>query len=240
MHLSPAFPERRRESPFFRREAQVYDQFARCPLSGFVLYEIRPFPHAPDLDFAIWLQGHARIPLQVKGGGYSLKNGVWRLHTQSGAEQVVTCPLVQTLDAAFAVKDAVKKRLRRRVYVLPVLVFPDMAADPSIDILAASRRVQVLWGGHDLVNRLIHLSQIVGIGYPPTAQDIREEVEAVTQGLIRPDLPDFQQGQVRPPGPMLIPNLDTLEIRLRSRGARPQPWGARPRPRSPPSDPQAG
>ena len=233
MHLFPDFPAHRRRSPLFRREAQVYDQLAHCPLPGFVLYEIRPFPHAPDLDFGIWFQSHARIALQLKGGPYTLENGIWRLHTESQIEQVVTCPIVQTLDAAFAIQDAVKERLRRKVYVLPVLVFPDMAADPSIETLAASRRVGVLWGSHDLVQRLIQLSQIVGIHHPPTARDIREEVAAVTQGLIRPDLPDFQQGPVLPPGPMLIPNLDTLGIRLRSRGARP-------RPRSPPADPQAG
>ena len=82
MQLSPRFPPHHRRDPRFRREADVYRQLAQCGRPGFALYEVRPLPHTPDLDFAIWLLGRARIGLQVKGGHYQVENAVWRLHTQ--------------------------------------------------------------------------------------------------------------------------------------------------------------
>ena len=237
MQLSPRFPPHHRRDPRFRREADVYRQLAQCGRPGFALYEVRPLPHTPDLDFAIWLLGRARIGLQVKGGHYQVENAVWRLHTQGRVQRVAASPLTQTFDSAIALRDAVKIRLGRSVHIIAVILFPDMRPDPDIEAWARARGVMVLWGCLNLVERLLRLAEEVGVHEPPTAQDIREEVAAVTQGLVAPDLSE-------PPAPrtplqsrrqparlsLSVDRLGILNVYIRRRDAPsapgPRPTGA--------------
>ena len=102
------------------------------------------------------------------------------------------CPLTQTWDAAIAVRDAVYRVLGFKVFIIPVLLLPDTLRDPLLDEWAGQRRVKVLFGADDLVNRLLALADRTEIKHPPTAGHIRNEVEAVTKGLVTP---------ARPPGP---------------------------------------
>ena len=98
----------------------------------------------------------------------------------------VPCPLTQTWDAAIAVRDAVYRVLGFKVFIIPVLLFPDTPQDRLIEEWATQRRVKVIFGSDDLVDRLLALADSVGVKHPPTADHIRNEMAAVTNGLVAP------------------------------------------------------
>ena len=185
MKVTPDFPDYRREDPRRAAELRVYNELANSQAPGQAVYELKATPEAPEVDFGIWLEDVARVGLQVKGGQYTNLNGVWRLHTGIDAE-IVTCPLKQTWDAAISIRDAVKDRLHRKIFILPVLLFPDMEPDSAIEEWTANDRVRVLWGSEDLVNRLIQLAQSQRVDYPPTALHIQRELAVVAPGLETP------------------------------------------------------
>ena len=147
-------------------------------------------------------------------------------------QRVAASPLTQTFDSAIALRDAVKIRLGRSVHIIAVILFPDMQPDRDIEAWARARGVMVLWGCRNLVGRLLRLAEEVGVHEPPTAQDIRAEVAAVTQGLVAPDL-------LEPPAPrtplqprrqparlsLSVDHLGILNVHIRRRDAplRPRP-----------------
>ena len=182
MHIQPDFPNDRRQDPRRRAELEVHNQLAASDLLGRAIYEARASAAGPEVDFAIWLQGQGRFALQVKGGRYSLQDGEWYLHTDDGPGRK-KCPLKEASDGAFSIRDAVKRLLGRKVFVVPVLLFPDMDPDLAIQARAAGDKTQILWGGDDLVQRLLRLALQVEVKYPPTAEQVRREVEAVGPGL---------------------------------------------------------
>ena len=67
-----------------------------------------------------------------------------------------------------------------------MLLLTDTPPDPSIEGWAAQRKVKVLFGADNLVDRLLALADGTGVTYPPTAGHILNEVDAVTGGLIVP------------------------------------------------------
>ena len=84
MFIRPEVPAHRRGDPRRQAEVQVREQLAGCPLPGVVLYEARAARNAPEIDFAIWLEGRAKIALQVKGSRYILIGRRWHLQTDAG------------------------------------------------------------------------------------------------------------------------------------------------------------
>ena len=62
----------------------------------------------------------------------------------------VPCPLTQTWDAAIAVRDAVNHAPGFKVFIIPVLLFPDTPQDRLIEEWATQRRVKVIFGSDDL------------------------------------------------------------------------------------------
>ena len=185
MKIYPEFPRHRHRDPRHRSEALVYDLLAQSDIPGQALYEQKATPEAPELDFAIWVQDRARIGLQVKGGRYSVNGTAWSLQTIHGVEQV-DCPLPQAWDAAIAVRDAIHRELGFKVFIIPVMVFTDTPRDPVIEDLAWRHKVKVLFGTEDLVGRLLALADQTEINYPPTADHIMNEVDAVTGGPFAP------------------------------------------------------
>ena len=220
MNIQPEFPQHRRQDPRRGAEAGVYDQLARSTHPGHVLYELKPLPEAPELDFGIWLQDQGRFGLQVKGGHYVIKDTAWNLHTIRGTEHV-PCPLTQTWDAAVAVRDAVYRVLGFKVFIIPVLLLPDTPHDPTIKKWARQRRIRVIFGADDLVDRLLELAGRTEVKHPPTADHILNEVEAVTNGLVVSQQGGANQetGQELTTRQVLIQHVDTVHIHVTQAGA---------------------
>ena len=183
MEIRPEFPKHRRLDPKRKSEAIVYDQLARSPHPGQSLYELKVAPEAPEVDFFSWFQDRGRLGTQVKGGMYSVEEGVWTLRTVNGAEHVA-CPLTQAWDAAIAVRNAIYRVLGFKTFIIPVLLFTNTPHDPSIEQWGWRRGVKTLFGADNLVERLLTLAEQTVVTYPPTADHIMNEVDAVTGGLI--------------------------------------------------------
>ena len=69
-----------------------------------------------------------------------------------------------------------------KVFIIPVVVFPDMAPDPAIEEYAQRTNVVVVWGAEYLLTDLEAAARRVGVDHPPRANYIRNEVGAVTVG----------------------------------------------------------
>lgn len=84
MKIQPAIPPHRRQDPGRCTVARVYGQLAGSDLPGHVLYELKPLPEAPGVDFAVWIEGMGRFGIQFKGGRYSVDGTIWTLRTNQG------------------------------------------------------------------------------------------------------------------------------------------------------------
>ena len=145
MRISPEFPDDRRRDPMRRAELRVYRRLAASEVAGRALYQVRASKRDRELDFLVFLEGLARIGIEVKGGSYRLRGGGWQLRTTDGW-QWKPSPADQLSAAMGSVQDTLAVCLGRRVPVIPVLAFPDMKADEDIEALARADGVKVVWG----------------------------------------------------------------------------------------------
>ena len=76
MHPTP-FPETRQNDPRHQAELFVYRTLARSTAPGLALYGFHPDRNAPESDYLLWLEGVAHFNIEVKGGEYTLENGIW-------------------------------------------------------------------------------------------------------------------------------------------------------------------
>ncbi len=130
----------------------------------------------------------------------------------------MACPLTQTWDAAIAVRDAVYRVPGFEAFIIPVLLFPGTPPDRLIQEWAGQRRVKVLFGSDDLVGRLLELADSVGVKHPSTAGHIRNEVAAVTNGLVVPARDGGGQEAVQEfiARQAVIQHVDTVNIHVTS------------------------
>ena len=204
MRILNEFPEHRRTDPKRRAELQVYDQLAGSGAPGAAIYEIKANRDAPEVDFMVWLQDTARFGMQVKGGRYTIEGGRWFLHT-NGEREPIQDPVKLTWDAAMSIRAALWTQGRYKVYMVAVLVFPDMPdPDPQIQEWADNCKVNPLWGSENLVQRLMGVQDVEGIYSPPTARYIEAEVAVLMPGLTE-DLPRAAaEGPSTPPDPSVM------------------------------------
>ena len=133
MHMTPEFPDHRRQDPRRQREAEIYDDLAASAKPGQGAYELKVNRNAHELDFAIIMDDVGHLGLQVKGGHYIIDSAAWQRIKPDGSLEPVSCPLTNTWDAAMQMRQAIYDALNRKVFVVPVLLFPDMEPDPAID-----------------------------------------------------------------------------------------------------------
>lgn len=119
---------------------QAYTEFAESDRAGRVLCEVKTSRNAPDLDFAVLLEDMTIYRVQVKGGQHVIRRGQWQRITDNGPVNI-TYPMKVAWDAALQI---------REVFVVAVLVFPDMEPNPDIELRAEDDRVKVLFGTDSL------------------------------------------------------------------------------------------
>ena len=208
------------------RNRRIYEALAGSDRQGFVYYEWRRGYEHIELDFAVWIVGLGRFALEVKGGHYLLIDGEWYLKTRNGPVPIETSPLDEAWLAALELHDDIEDRAAtpHNPYVIPVLVFADMEPDPVIERLARRKGVYLVWRTDDLVAALSAVVQGRKVSGALSADRVRREVCAVTDGLIR--LGEAREEEVRaraakpftkspsPSGPELI-NVRAREVRFR-------------------------
>ena len=159
MRIDPPFPANLRNDPMRRAERLVYRHLAQSNLPGRVLYQVRADRHGRELDFLVLPSNGPRIGIEVKGGNYRLRGGIWQLRTPDGWQRKPS-PLTQICDAVVSVQDVISPQIGRKVPIVPVLAFPDMRADPDIDSMAGAAGVRIMWGQGRFVERLVDLAEV--------------------------------------------------------------------------------
>ena len=190
MQMYPSqFPPKRRRKATRRAELRIFNALASSNLAGFAYYEWRKDFDDIELDFAIWMRDHGRAALQVKGGGYELRQGEFYLHTQGEVIPIESSPIDEAWLAALDLHDDIVEKLAPPYdpFVVPVLAFPDMDPDEAIDKLARRKRVYLIGRSDNPAVRLqeILLAQPVRAVLPTSR--ISREVCAATDGGIQLD-----------------------------------------------------
>ena len=221
------FPQERRNDPKRQAEAAVFDTLANSQSAGHALYEWSAPGRPHQIDFPLWLEGIGRFAIEVKGGDYSMRpeSDQWFLHAPDGGLKSRPSPLRQAADAAMDLYDEIEEQTGYKLFVIPVVVFTDMALDPVIDRYAGCTNVKVIWGAQNLLADLKAIASQVGVKHPPIANHIRKEVRAVTVGANAdegsrsgntrneaPAAPPVEQLEVSGVGTMIIHNVERLII----------------------------
>ena len=100
----------------------------------------------------------------------------------------------------------IESKLGRGMYIVPVLGLPDMERDDDILDLAARRQVEVIFGKHDWVNRLVDLAGRHPIRHRPTEATIEQEVMAI--------MPELTPAPTPPSPQVVIQNVQQLHIHV--------------------------
>ena len=183
MIISPEqFPIERRTDPKRQAEAAVFDALAGSDRCGHALYEWGAPDRPHRTDFALWLENTGRFAIEVKGGQYTLDSDRWLLHTPDGGLDAKGSPLQQADDAAMDLRNEIYRNTSFKVFVVPVVVFPDMVLDPAIERCAQRTNVRVIWGTEHLLADLEAVARRIVVDHPPRASYIKNEVRAITVG----------------------------------------------------------
>ena len=180
-------PHHRLNDPFRQAERRIFQALETCGTPGSACYEWQRNKQSLQLDFALWIQGVGRFGLQVKGGHYSFAEGEWyrRRGRKGSYVKVNTCPLAVTSDATMSLLNEVSEALANPNYFVPVLVFPDMDPNDAISARARRSNLHLVWRTDLLLPRLIEIAGEAQVRRPPSAADIRGEVEVITDGQVR-------------------------------------------------------
>ena len=177
------FPIDRRNDPKRQAEAAVYDVLAESDRCGHAHYERGAPGRSRRTDFGLWLENVGRYAIEVKGGQYTFDPELeqWLLHTPDGLE-AKSSPLQQADDSAMGLRNEIHRNTGFWVFIIPVVVFPDMGPDPVIEKYAQSTNVRVIWGAEHLLADLEAVARRIVVDHPPRASHIVNEVRAVTVG----------------------------------------------------------
>ena len=104
------------------------------------------------------------------------------LHTPDGGLEAKSSPLQQADDAAMDLRHEIHRQTGYKVFIIPVVVFPDMQPDPVIEQHAARTNVRVIWGAEHLLADLAAVARSIVVDHPPRASHIVNEVRAITVG----------------------------------------------------------
>ena len=144
----------------------------------------RPRPASPHRLCPL-LENTGRFAIEVKGGQYTLDSDRWLLHTPDGGLDAKGSPLQQADDAAMDLRNEIYRNTGFKVFVVPVVVFPDMVLDPAIERCAQRTNVRVIWGTERLLADLEAVARRIVVDHPPRANYIQNEVRAITVGADR-------------------------------------------------------
>ena len=184
MNVYPEFPEHRLKDPKRRAELAIYLELQRSDAPGVAIYEARPNYQCKELDYFVPLTGVGRFGIQIKGGDNRTEKGDWYLATRGGEERKDS-PLKQAWDSTMALHDFLQKRVKHgnTPFIVPVIIFPDMDPDEGIEACAMRAGVRVLFGADNLVERLVEMAKTCNFYFPPTAEEVAEELELLMPGM---------------------------------------------------------
>ena len=138
-------------------QTQFCRQLEHSDRSGQVFWWPRVADGQPDPDCVVFLESICRFAVMFLDGGFSVRGENWYCHDAGGAATLVPDPIETARQAAQSMREAIKGKLGIGAYTIPVAVFADMEPDAGIMKAAQDRKVKVLFGQDDVVERLANL-----------------------------------------------------------------------------------
>ena len=123
-------------------ERRVFEKLESDPAaeSWTVLHSLglarRPTGPYGEIDFVVIIPDEGIVCLEVKGGGVSCQNGIWRTRNRYGkVEQLKKSPFMQARDNMFALRNSIRKHFgepaaESRCLTGYAVVFPDVTCPP--------------------------------------------------------------------------------------------------------------
>ena len=190
MHLSNNFRNPGRSHYPERESRSIHQQLAECPRRGVALRNIRADDRGRILDIFVALEGVAYFGIQVREGRYCRAVRHLMPHkNREGLQQ--TDPFEAISRCVEGVCTLVQNALETQLAVVKVLVFTGMDPDPSINSLAESLNVGVIWKPESIVENLVSLAGDVqaGIHLPPTSEEITDVAQVLLTRIHDQDSP---------------------------------------------------
>ena len=204
------FPARYRENPEHQALASVFDAISRSPRDGWGIFYLGARERGREALIFLSLEGTGRYGIHVRGGRYTLdpESLQWHAHGPEGPV-VVPDPLQQASDAAMSLRDEIYRQLQFLVFMIPVVVFPDMESDPVIAGRAQRTNAYVVFGLEHLVAELDVVAERVRVNRPPPAQHVLNEAQALIRVMGEAESARPAQPQ---PQPKLEPDGSTPSV----------------------------
>ena len=160
--------------------AEINALFEASDRDGQVLWDPQLDPGEPSPGAVVFIEDTCRLAVKFVQSICSIEDGRWKAKDSAGGVPIET-PLETAWRAAAAVRDAIKQRTGIGAYIIPVVVFVNMTE--SADILAARgrRKVRILWGTKDLLERLASLPEEHELQPQLNSDLVADEVAALSQ-----------------------------------------------------------
>ena len=166
---------------------------------GQVLWRPQVDDGEPAPDAVVFFQEHSRLAAMFLPGIYAIEDTNWKAMDSSGGVAMPN-PIAQAWRAGEVIRETIKEHKRKGAYVIPVLVFINMGENADILEALGKRQVKILWGSHDLVDRLVALPEEHQLQPHLNADLIEQEIAALSQP------PPASGSEVAPASPAPMPD----------------------------------
>ena len=195
-------------------EMEACRQFEACDRPGQVLFRPRVSSGEPTPDCLVFLEGICRFGLIFLHGQYSVRDGQWyRCENADDVPMATDNPLEEAWQRAMAAKTELRQELDIGAFFIPVVVFADMEPDDDILDELRGRKVRVLWGMEDLVERMLGLPDRDDTHTRLNNRFIEKEIAVLTQRAPRAaDAPEQMTLDLPDAGRSLVDRAETVNV----------------------------
>ena len=175
----------------------VYSHLRDSDNEGQAVYFANADTHPRKPAFLVGLAGQAYLGIHASSRPHSVENDVLMLQPADGAP-AERSPLGSRAARAVGISRHVGKRLKYRIYVVPIAIFTGKIPGPEVEAWAAEHHVPLLHQVDNLVDRLSRIARdhSARVDFPPT----KEEISQVMEFFRSHEPPPDANSQVAPEG----------------------------------------
>ena len=215
MKATNAGSDRDNQPPLTLAEQEAYRQFEASDRAGRALFHPWVAGGAATPHCLGFFEGICRFGVMFLDGYYSVENGQWyHRENEDDVPVPVGNPLEEAWQRAMVVKAQLREELDIGAFFIPVVVFTDMTPDDDILDEVRNRKVRVLWGLDDLVERLIELPERDDLYPRLNGQFIAREIEVLSREAPRKAPAPEQMALDLGGGSLVLQRAETVNIYL--------------------------
>lgn len=202
------------KQPLTLAQVEFCNQLEQSDRSGQALWAPRVDGDQPAPDCLVSIEEICRFAVMLPEVRYSGDGDDWSCHDADGNAISESALIEQAWEAAKAVRMTLKEALGIRTYVIPVIIFNDMAPDAGILAAAQGRAVKVLFGDGDgdLVRTLVNLPDEPQLQTHLSMGFIQKEMKVLGRDHAREAKPSEANSLELAGGKLVIQHVDVVNI----------------------------